>query len=263
MFVILEAIVTTVDQQGNVNLAPMGPICLGDISSFVDTNLDSRSSWHSSCDNSANQSEGSSTISGNDRHVATCSEGTGRTAPRVRPDETDGGQEASKSCPELGFVLKPFKTSRTYANLLENPFATIHITDNALLFAETAVSNLSLETKRSLVYQLKETSWWPLKDCHRWFAVEVSEIHQDPQRVSMDCRVMYSRTVRPFFGFNRAKHAVIEAAILATRTQFLRKQDVLAELERLQPLVDKTGGSDECSGFELLKTTIHEQYARH
>ena len=160
-----------------------------------------------------------------------------------------------------GFVLRPFKTSTTYANLIANPFATIHVTDDALLFARAAVSNLSKIDQARLVHQLEGTQWWPLGDCHRWFAVQVSKVHDDELRVSMDCRVVDSSEVRPFFGFNRAKHAVIEAAILATRTHLLPVESVLSEIDRLQPLVDKTGGPDEHEGFDLLKATIHERYA--
>lgn len=160
-----------------------------------------------------------------------------------------------------GFVLRPFKTSTTYANLIANPFATIHVTDDALLFARAAVSNLSKIDQARLVHQLEGTQWWPLGDCHRWFAVQVSKVHDDELRVSMDCRVVDSSEVRPYFGFNRAKHAVIEAAILATRTHLLPVESVLSEIDRLQPLVDKTGGPDEHEGFDLLKATIHERYA--
>lgn len=160
-----------------------------------------------------------------------------------------------------GFVLRPFKTSTTYANLIANPFATIHVTDDALLFARAAVSNLSKIDQARLVHQLEGTQWWPLGDCHRWFAVQVSKVHDDELRVSMDCRVVDSSEVRPYFGFNRAKHAVIEAAILATRTHLLPEESVLSEIDRLQPLVDKTGGPDEHEGFDLLKATIRERYA--
>ncbi len=160
-----------------------------------------------------------------------------------------------------GFVLRPFKTSTTYANLIANPFATIHVTDDALLFARAAVSDLSKIDQASLVHQLEGTQWWPLGDCHRWFAVQVSKVHDDELRVSMDCRVVDSSEVRPYFGFNRAKHAVIEAAILATRTHLLPVESVLSEIDRLQPLVDKTGGPDEHEGFDLLKATIRERYA--
>ena len=50
---------------------------------------------------------------------------------------------------------------------------------------------------------------------------------------------------RDFFGFNRAKHAVVEAAILATRTDFLPLAEIEAEYRKLAVLVDKTGGEAE------------------
>ena len=48
--------------------------------------------------------------------------------------------------------------------------------------------------------------------------------------------------LRDYFGLNRAKHAVVEAAILATRTAFLSADHIAAEFQRLAVLVEKTGG---------------------
>ena len=63
---------------------------------------------------------------------------------------------------------------------------------------------------------------------------------------------------RDFFGFNRGKHAVVEAAILATRVAFLPRDDVLAEFRKLAVLVDKTGGPRERAAFTLLHRYVHE-----
>ena len=49
-------------------------------------------------------------------------------------------------------------------------------------------------------------------------------------------------TLREFFGFNRAKHAVVEAAILATRTEFLPMNEIEANYRQLAVIVQKTGG---------------------
>jgi hypothetical protein len=68
--------------------------------------------------------------------------------------------------------------------------------------------------------------------------------------------------LRDFFGFNRAKHAVVEAAILATRTQFLTAEQVLSEFERLRVPLDKTGGASEQRAFEFLCAYVAEQYQR-
>jgi hypothetical protein len=67
--------------------------------------------------------------------------------------------------------------------------------------------------------------------------------------------------LRDFFGFNRAKHAVLEAAILATRTQFLPPDRVLAQLGELAPLVEKTGGAAEKRAFAFLRSYVEKQYA--
>ena len=74
------------------------------------------------------------------------------------------------------------------------------------------------------------------------------------------CDVVAHRRLRDFFGFSRAKHAVVEAAILATRTQFLDGDDVLAHFERLRPLVAKTGGPAEQRAFDYLAAYVAEQY---
>ena len=58
--------------------------------------------------------------------------------------------------------------------------------------------------------------------------------------------------LREFFGFNRAKHAVVEAAILASRTDFLPLADIEAEFRRLAVIVDKTGGPQEHEAFRFL-----------
>lgn len=257
---ILEAIVTTVDENGCVNLAPMGPTYIENASDQPDDNcvvqkveiqtgIDVRDSDLTSASN--NQSM--------DKAPRESSPRNGES----RQHQEVASEEGRLTKPEGSWLLRPFKTSRTYSNLLTNPFATIHVTDDALLFAKAAISQLSIEEKKSLVHHLDGTKWWPLIDCHRWFAVKVELRDEDPLRANMDCCVIHSSVVRPFFGFNRAKHAVIEAAILATRTHLLPAEEVLGEMERLQPLIEKTGGPEEHLGFELLNKTIRERYARN
>jgi hypothetical protein len=68
----------------------------------------------------------------------------------------------------------------------------------------------------------------------------------------MRAEVVHTGRLRDFFGFNRAKHAVIEAAILATRTEFLPAAEIDAEYTRLAPLVEKTGGDAERKAFAFL-----------
>ncbi len=198
---ILESIVTSVDADGKINVAPMGP------------------------------------------------------------DVDDSPLEGSPGEPV--FTLRPFQSSRTYGNLVDNGNAVIHVTDDAGLFARAAVGALGDDDFiQGLVRQIDDTPWWVLKDCHRWFAVSVVSTSGDGPRVEMRCEVMRSGIVRPFFGFNRAKHAVIEAAILATRTHLLSRESIDDQLRSLQPLIDKTAGQAEQSAFEFLRKTIDERISR-
>jgi uncharacterized protein len=57
---------------------------------------------------------------------------------------------------------------------------------------------------------------------------------------------------REFLGFNRARHAVLEAAILATRTHLIPLEEIRSEFARLQVIVDKTAGPREHEAMALL-----------
>jgi hypothetical protein len=58
---------------------------------------------------------------------------------------------------------------------------------------------------------------------------------------------------REFVGFNRARHAVLEASIIASRARWLAPEEIRAELERLQVLVDKTAGPREREAMQLVR----------
>ena len=57
---------------------------------------------------------------------------------------------------------------------------------------------------------------------------------------------------REFVGFNRARHAVLEAAIYVTRLHLLSREFIDSELARLQVIVDKTAGPQEREAMILL-----------
>ena len=61
---------------------------------------------------------------------------------------------------------------------------------------------------------------------------------------------------REFLGFNRARHAVLEAAILATRTHLLPADQLRTEFARLQVIVDKTAGPRELEAMALLSEYV-------
>ena len=174
-----------------------------------------------------------------------------------------GPQVDERSAPHWDrFILKPFTSSMTYANLADTGVAVIHITDDVNLFARAAIDTIDHhEALETYVRRIDNTPRWALRDCHRWFAVEVESQMVNGPRAEMTCHVIESQVVRPFFGFNRAKHAVIEAAILATRVHLIPAASLREQLEHLQPLVDKTGGAAEREAFDMLRKTIHARLA--
>jgi hypothetical protein len=64
---------------------------------------------------------------------------------------------------------------------------------------------------------------------------------------------------REFIGFNRARHAVLEAAILATRTHLIPPEQIRDEFARLQIIVDKTAGPREQEAMALLTQYVRSR----
>ncbi len=160
---------------------------------------------------------------------------------------------------ELSLILRPFEGSTTYRNLVASGRAVVHVTDNALLIARAAIGTVDAA---GLGHFLSDGRYWRLDECHRYWAVEAISVTVESPRAVLVCKVVDEAIVRPFFGFNRAKHAVIEAAILATRTHLIPAAEIRADLARLRPLIDKTGAADEHVAFEMLTKTIDERLQR-
>ena len=153
------------------------------------------------------------------------------------------------------FQLRPFDTSRTFANLKRTRQGILHITDDVLLFAQGAIAKIdpAPETKPAA-----KIEGLVIANACRWHEFKVDHIDESGQRMSLNCRTVHSERGRDFFGFNRAMHAVIEAAILATRLDFLPTEEVSEQFLRLETIVAKTAGPRETEAFELLKHHVSQ-----
>lgn len=154
---------------------------------------------------------------------------------------------------EERIVLKPYQDTTTYRNLTATRVAVVNLTDNVLLFAESAISNPVFPTRPAAI-----VSGVVLQDVCSWRELEVEAIDSSEPRARMTARVVHRGVAREFLGFNRARHAVLEAAILATRTRFLPREQILSEFERLQIIVDKTAGLQEHAAMNLLTRYVHD-----
>jgi uncharacterized protein len=150
-------------------------------------------------------------------------------------------------------LLRPFATAQTYRNLKATGCGVFHVSDDVGLLAHAAVG--SLDPLPPLV-KLPKFPCPRLGDCCRWFAFRVESLDDAAERTTIDCRVAGTGEVRPFLGFNRAKHAVVEAAILATRVGILPAEEIRREIDRLAIPVQKTAGRQEREAFDFLRDYI-------
>jgi hypothetical protein len=95
-----------------------------------------------------------------------------------------------------------------------------------------------------------------LADCCSWRELEVRTIDSTPPRSRIETATVHRGTRREFIGFNRARHAVLEAAIYATRLKLLPRPFIDSEMARLQVIVDKTAGPDELEAMAVLAAHI-------
>lgn len=161
--------------------------------------------------------------------------------------------------PLTRFVLKPYKTSRTYQNLKRVGEGVLHVTDDVELIARAAINRFN---GLPAMFPATAVDGFVLADACRWYAFRVANLNDREDRTRIECEVIDEGRIRDFFGFNRAKHAVLEAAILATRTKFLPQSEVVEALARLQVIVDKTAGEQERRAFGMLVDHVGRAYAR-
>lgn len=146
-------------------------------------------------------------------------------------------------------VLRPFKSSSTYANLKQTRQGVFHVTDDVELIATTAIG-------KQADVEFRHDEPLALTNACRWCAFEITSIEDTEDRTTLIAKTTRQESQREFFGFNRAQHAVIEAAILATRLHLVPTAELARDFGRLQVLVNKTGAAAEHRAFEMLKSYV-------
>lgn len=148
------------------------------------------------------------------------------------------------------FLLRPFPTSSTYKNLVRSGEGVLHVTDDVLLMAKAAVGHpVELSYRKA-----EKVAGYLLRDHCRAFEFRVTSTDASRERVHLTAEVVQGHRGREFFGFNRAKHAVLEAAILATRFHLLPADEIDGEFARLRKIVDKTAGPAEREAMAFLES---------
>jgi uncharacterized protein len=166
------------------------------------------------------------------------------------------GPQVDQSMRQL--VLKPYQTSTTYRNLKRTGQGVFHVTDDVELLAYAAVGT---PDPLPALADAQAVEGKILTGACRWYAFCVESLDDRRERTEIVCQIVDRGSLRDFFGFNRAKHAVLEAAILATRTGFLPAAEIMAQFEQLHILVHKTGGPAERRAFHFLQNFVKGQCA--
>ena len=151
-------------------------------------------------------------------------------------------------------ILKPFIETATYRNVVATGAAVVNLIDDVRVFAQAAIANPQYPTEPAVVVRGAV-----LADCCSWREVGLRSVDSTPPRSRIEGAVVHHGVRREFIGFNRARHAVLEAAIYATRLHLLPRSFVESELQRLQVIVDKTAGAQEREAMALLTNHVRLQ----
>lgn len=154
------------------------------------------------------------------------------------------------------WTLKPFQTSTTFRNLQRTRRGVFHVTDDCYLLAAAAIG-IKVEVT---AYREPDLGWILTDACH-WYALRFDELDVSQDRAVATGTVIRQNSSRPFWGWNRGKHAVLEAAILATRKHILTREQIVQEWDWLVIRVQKTGGDQEHRAMKMLADFLELPYA--
>ena len=153
------------------------------------------------------------------------------------------------------FELRPYRSSTTFQNLQARGEGVFHVTDDVLLLAQAAIGREITPPPELRPAQAVEG--WILAGSCRYYEFRTVGLDDREDRARILVETVADGRIRDFLGFNRARHAVVEAAILATRTAFLPREEILAQLDRLGIIVSKTGGPAEELAFQILYDHVY------
>lgn len=155
-----------------------------------------------------------------------------------------------------GWVIAPFRPSVTLDNLAEVPFAIANYTDDVRVFAGCLTGRKDWATVPVDGYPVPR-----IEAALAHSVLEVVSITDDGVRPRHFCRVVGQETHAPFTGFNRAKAAVLELAILVSRLSMLPREKIDLEIAYLSIAIEKTAGPDEQEAWGWLMQRVTDHFA--
>jgi hypothetical protein len=155
------------------------------------------------------------------------------------------------------WIIAPFRPSATLHNLKTVPFATANYVDDVRIIAGC------LTGRRD--WPIVDVPGHPVPRLAAALAhaeLKVSRIDEDETRPRFSCGVAKVEMHAAFRGLNRAKAAVLEAAILVSRLPMLPREKVESEIAYLSISVEKTAGPEEREAWDWLMEAVVQFYTK-
>ncbi len=186
-------------------------------------------------------------------------------SPLIETVVTTTGHDGVVNCGAMGvrwgedeLVFWPFDATRTLRNLRVHGEAVVHLTDDVLLFVQAALGH-----PRPAMRPAGHVAGWVIEETNSWrevVVVDITPTADELPRSRVRARVVASGAgARQPLGLCRARHAAVEASILASRLRWLGAGHVRAELARLQELVDKTAGPSERAAMDYVRRHVADR----
>jgi hypothetical protein len=150
-----------------------------------------------------------------------------------------------------GWIIAPFRPSRTLDNLMANPAAVASHPGDVRVFAGCVTGRRDWPTVAA-----DRVKGVRLTYCVSHWELAVERIAEDPQRPRFHCRIVHAASHAVWSGYNRAEAAVIELAVLSTRLSMLPPEKIDAELAYLDIAISKTAGPREREAWGWLMERI-------
>ena len=144
--------------------------------------------------------------------------------------------------------IKPFKPSISLDNILRNNSGVINYIDDVRIFA-------SCITKKNINIEFVETNkinCARIKNSISHTEFIVKKVEHDDSRPTIICQTVNEEIHKMYYGFNRAKAAVIELCILASRLGIIDDEKIKDEIKYLKISIDKTAGEPELEAWNWL-----------
>ena len=151
------------------------------------------------------------------------------------------------------FTVRPFRNTRTCRNLLANGYGVANLTDDVLAFVQSGLYKMELP-----FFPAKKVPGAVFQRTCSWSEAEVVAHEVSTDRAEIRCRVLHREQQKDFLGFCRARNAIIEATILATRLALYSPETVSGKLAAYKEIVEKTGADEERQAFRLVQDFVRK-----